>query len=52
MCGIAGIIAAPGTEVNLDAVYAMRQALNQAYERHLVDVEAQIADEEHTADEI
>ncbi|MFC3227812.1 asparagine synthase (glutamine-hydrolyzing) [Marinibaculum pumilum] len=27
MCGIAGIIAAPGTEVNLDAVYAMRKAL-------------------------
>jgi len=27
MCGIAGIMAAPGAEVNLDALYRMRQAL-------------------------
>ncbi len=27
MCGIAGIMAAPGAEVDLDALYAMRQAL-------------------------
>lgn len=27
MCGIAGIMVAPGAEVDLDAVYAMRQAL-------------------------